>query len=104
MFLNLPFFLVQVLLFIFCDFRFLACDRCFCLFVCFQDARIQVVGRIRSNYVLQIHRVTSGKVVHNFVIGGFSVTSRCGPSTSRRQNYMPLSRRDVDLPRRDVIF
>ena len=36
------------------------------------------------------------------LIFGFSVTSRRGPPTSRRQNYISLSRRDVDLPRRDV--
>ena len=38
---------------------------------------------------------SNGDVVHNFVIGGFSVTSRRGPPTLRHQNYMPLSRRDV---------
>ena len=141
------------------------------------------MGRIRSNYVLQIHRVTSGEVVHNFITDIWflchvatwtshiatwtshvatsklhaSVTSRRGPPTSRRhfltlsatsrrgltrrdvkitclchvatwtshvatsffdplchvatwthtsrrQNYMPLSRRDVDFPRRDFNF
>ena len=34
----------------------------------------------------------------------FSVTSRRGLPTSRRQFYMSLSRRDVDFPRHDVNF
>ena len=38
------------------------------------------------------------------MIFGFSVTSRRGPPTSRRQNYMPLSRHDVEFPRRNVTF
>ena len=28
---------------------------------------MQVVGRIRSNYALQVHKVTSGEDVHNFI-------------------------------------
>ena len=34
----------------------------------------------------------------------FSVTSRRGAPTSRRQIVIPLPRRDVDFPRRDVIL
>ena len=70
--------------------------------------------RIRSNYVLQVHKVTSGEVVHNFINDSWflchvatwtshaatsfltlSATSRREPPTSRRQNHMLLSRRDV---------
>ena len=88
-----------------------------CLFE-FQDPQMQVVGRIRSSYALQVHKVTSTKgegflfkksssMCTNLVlIHRFSVTSRRGLLTSRRQLYMPLSRRDVNfyisLPRRDV--
>ena len=117
MFLNFPFFLVQVLLFIFCDFRLLVLSVIgvfFCFFVYFQGTRIQVARRIHSNYVLQVHKVTSGEVVHNFINDSWflchvatwtshvatsflipSATSRRGPPTSRRQNHMLLSRRDV---------
>ena len=80
-------------------------------------------GEDSPSYVLQVHKVTSGEDRHNFItdiwflchvatwsfyvatlILHASVTSRRGPSTSQRQFYMPLSRRDVDLPRRDVNF
>ena len=55
-------------------------------------------GEDSPSYVLQVHKVTSGEDGHNFITDfGFSVTSR-------RQFYMLLSRRDVDLPRRDVNF
>ena len=38
------------------------------LFVCLlSGCAIQVVRRIRSNYVLQVHKVKSGEVVHNFI-------------------------------------
>ena len=77
-----------------------------CLFE-FQDPQMQVVGRIRSSYALQVHKVTSTRgegflfkkssMCTNLVlIHRFSVTSRRGPPTSRRQLYMPLSHRDVD--------
>ena len=76
---------------------------------------MQVVGRIRSSYALQVHKVTSTRgegflfkkssMCTNLVlIHRFSVTSGRGPPTSRRQLYMPLSCRDVDLTRRDVNF
>ena len=85
-----------------------------CLFE-FQDPQIQVVRRIRSSYALQVHKVTSTKeegflfkkssMCTNLVlIHRFSVTSRRGLPTSRRQLYMPLSRHDVDLTCRDVNF
>ena len=85
-----------------------------CLFE-FQDPQMQVVGRIRSSYALQVHKVTSTRgegflfkkssMCTNLVlIHRFSVTSRRGLPTSRRQLYMPLSRRDVDLTRRNVNF
>ena len=68
MFLNLPFFLVQVLLFIYCDFRFIVLSVIDVFVVCLlQDARIQVVRRSRSNYVLQVHKVKSGEVVHHCI-------------------------------------
>ena len=53
---------------------------------------MQVVGRIRSSYALQVHKVTSGEDVHK--------------SLSRRDVNFPCSlpRRDVDLLRRDVNF
>ena len=76
---------------------------------------MQVVGRIRSSYALQVHKVTSTRMegflfkklsmcTNLSLIHSFSVTSRRGRPTSRRQIYMPLSRRDVDLPRRDINF
>ena len=76
---------------------------------------MQVVGRIRSSYALQVHKVTSTReegflfkkssiCTNLLLINSFSVTSRRGPPTSRHQFYMSLSRRDVDLPHRDVNF
>ena len=73
---------------------------------------MQVVGRIRSSYALKVHKVTSTRG-EGFLFKkssmcttchSFSVTSRRGLPTSRRQFYMSLSRRDVDFPRRDVNF
>ena len=79
------------------------------------------MGRIRSNYVLQVHRVTSGEVMHNFINDIWflchvamwtshvatsklhaPVTSRRGPPTSRRLflHLSATSRRG--LTRRDV--
>ena len=69
---------------------------------------MQVVGRIRSSCALQVHKVTStsgeGFLIKRLsictnvlLIRSFSVTSRRGPPTSRRQFHMSLSRRDVDL-------
>ena len=72
--------------------------------------------RIRSNYVLQVHKVTSGEVVHNFINDSWFLyhvatwTSHVATSfltlsaTSRRQIYMSLSRRDVEFPCRDITF
>ena len=63
--------------------------------------------RIRSNYELQVHKVTSGEVVHNFVNNSWFLchiatwTSHVATSflilsaTSRHQINTPLSRRDV---------
>ena len=74
---------------------------------------MQVRGRIRSNYALQAHRVTStreGVHVHEIfnMLEFFSVTSRRGLSTSRRQINTSLSRHDVNLytplSRRGVSF
>ena len=76
---------------------------------------MQVVGRIRSNYALQVHEVTStigegflfkksSMCTNLLLIHSFSVTSRRGSPTSRRRFYMSLSRHDVDLSRRDVDF
>ena len=62
-------------------------------------------GEDSPSYVLQIHKVTSredGTIL--LLIFGFSVTSRRGLPTSRRQFHIPLSRHDVDFPRRDVNF
>ena len=62
---------------------------------------MQVKGWIRSNYALQVHRVTSTRgegflfMKSSMCSNFFSVTSRRGPSTSRRQMNTPLSRRDV---------
>ena len=62
-------------------------------------------GEDSPSYVLQVHKVTRVEDGHNFITDFcFSVTSRRGVSTSRRQFYLLLSRRDVDLPRRDVNF
>ena len=69
---------------------------------------MQVVGRIRSSYALQVHKVTSTReegflfkkssmCTNLLLINSFAVTSR-------RQFYMSLSHCDVDLPRRDVNF
>ena len=69
---------------------------------------MQVVGRIRSSCTLQVHKVTctSGEgfmikrsliCTNLLLIHSFSVTSRRGPPTSRRQFYVSLSRRDVDF-------
>ena len=68
---------------------------------------MQVVGRIRSSYTLQVHKVTSTRgegflfkkssmCTNLLLIHRSSVTSRRGPPTSQRQFYMSLSRRDVD--------
>ena len=76
--------------------------------------------RIRSNYVLQVHKVTSGEVVHNCINDSWfpchvatwtshvamsflplSATSRRGFT---RRDVTSLLRRDVEFPRRDVIF
>ena len=51
---------------------------------------MQVVGRIRSNYALQAHRVTSTRG-EGYLFMKFSMCSN-----------LSLSRRDVDLPHRDV--
>ena len=62
-------------------------------------------GEDSPSYVLQVHKVTSGEDGTTLLlIFGFSVTSRRGLPTSRRQFYIPLSRRDVDFPRRDINF
>ena len=53
---------------------------------------MQVVGKIRSNYALQAHRVTSTRG-EGFLFMKFSMCSN-----------LSLSRRDVDLPRRDGNF
>ena len=69
---------------------------------------MQVVGRIRSSYALQVHKVTSTReegflfkkssmCTNLLLINSFSVTSRRGPPTSRHQFYMSLSRRDVNF-------
>ena len=66
---------------------------------------MQVVGRILlAMYYKSIKSQVGRMGTTLLLIFGFSVTSRRGVSTSRRQFYMPLSRRDVDLPRRDVNF
>ena len=55
-------------------------------------------GEDSPSYVLQIHKVTSredGTIL--LLIFGFSVTSRRGLPTSRRQFHIPLSRRDVNF-------
>ena len=77
--------------------------------------------RIRSNYVLQVHKVTSGEVVHNFINDSWflchvatwtshvatsnlyvSVMSRRGIPTSRR-HFLTLSATSRrGLTRRDV--
>ena len=51
---------------------------------------MQVGGRIRSNYALQAHRVTSTRG-EGFL---FMKSSMC--------SNFSLARRDVDLPRRDI--
>ena len=62
---------------------------------------MQVRGRIHSNYELQVHRVTSTRgegflfMKSSMCSNFFSVTSRRGSPTSRRQINTPLSRRDV---------
>ena len=66
---------------------------------------MQVVGRIRSSYTLKVHKVTSTrgegflfkKSSMCITCHSFSVMSRRGLPTSRRQFYMSLSHRDVDL-------
>ena len=69
---------------------------------------MQVVGRIRSSYALQVHKVTSTRgegflfkkslmCTNLLLINSFSVTSRRGPPTSRRQFLTSLPRRYVDL-------
>ena len=77
---------------------------------------MQVVERIRSSYTFQVHKVIrmSGegfqikrslmctKIL--LMIYSFSVTSRRGPPTSRRQISVSLPRRDVDFQRHDVDF
>ena len=75
-FLNLPFFLVQVLLFIYCDFRFLVLSVIYVFVVCLlQDARIQVVRRSRSNYVLHVTPQTRGSVDYPSTRGNLRVSS-----------------------------
>ena len=92
MFLNFPFFLAPSSIVYFLRFwvSSFICDWYFSLFVYFQDARMQVRGRIRSNYALQAHRVTSTRE-EGFL---FMKSSMC--------SNFSLSSRDVDLPRRDV--
>ena len=93
-------------------------NRCFGLFVEFQDPQMQVVERIRSSCTFQVHKVTSmsgeGFLIKRssmctkilLRIYSFSVTLRRGPPTSRRQFSVSLPRRDVDfhdsLSHRDV--
>ena len=79
------------------------------------------MGRIRSNYVLQVHRVTSGEVVHNFIndiwflchVATWTshvatsklhapVTSRREPPTSRRLFLTLFATSRRGLTRRDV--
>ena len=54
--------------------------------------------RIRSNYVLQVHKVTSGEVVHNFINDSWFLchvaTSFLTRSATSRRGF---TRRDVDL-------
>ena len=70
------------------------------------------MGRIRFGYALQVHKVISTRG-EGFLFTkssmcttchSFYVTSRRGPPTSRRQFYISLSRRDVDLLHRDDNF
>ena len=66
---------------------------------------MQVVGRILlAMYYKSIKSQVGRMGTTLLLIFDFSVMSRRGVSTSRRQFYMPLSRRDVDLPRCDVNF
>ena len=85
-----------------------------CLFE-FQDPQMQVVGRIRSSYALQVHKVTSTRgegflfkkssMCTNLVlIHIFSVTSRRGPPTSRRQFLHASAKSRRGSTRRDVNF
>ena len=93
---------------------------------------MQVVGRIRSSYALQVHKVTSGEDVHNFITDPWflshvatwifhvatsnlqvsvtsrrqfsmlSATSRRGSSTSRRGSSTSRRQFYMSLSRRDV--
>ena len=56
------------------------------------------MGRIRSNYVLQVHKVTSGEVVHNFITAiWFLCHVATWTSHVTTSFFNPLPRRDVDL-------
>ena len=94
MFFNFPFCLAPSSIVYFLRFYVsgFICDWYFGLFVYFQDARMQVRRRIRSNYALQAHRVTSTRE------GGFPVHD----IFNILDFFFSLSRRDVDLPHRDV--
>ena len=66
---------------------------------------MQVVGRILlAMYYKSIKSQVGRMGTILLLIFGFSVTSRRGLPTSRRQFNMSLSHRDVDFPRRDISF
>ena len=61
--------------------------------------------RIRSNYVLQVHKVTSGEVVHNFINDSWFLchVATCTSHVATSKSHASVTSRHV-FSRRDVKF
>ena len=61
--------------------------------------------RIRSNYVLQVHKVTSGEVVHNFINDSWFLCIVATWTSHVATSFLPLSATSRrGFTRRDVKF